>query len=665
MPSTARAFCNNEVAYLVWRLPARIPGCLGFTITRIIETGAWKGSRRTLPAWVAFQDQANPAWEPQDTSVWPVQKFNWRDLTLRRLRDGSAIRDPGFTCRYEILPVGLQAAPGQPQRPPVAPPDPPVPATYQGPHRPLFICGDALVTNRITVTSAHGAVTATFNNGILSTQNLRKLMGTRPGVTPGRAAVKAALSRPGPVRDYLAGDILPLFRGLFARAATEDLQMFAALYELNDPELIELIHTHAERISMILTTAGSDRVAADGAPGPDAAGPEAPGKPAKQTVWDTTNAAVRPLLHQWLGGRMQDRMFNTQRIGHNKFVVLATRATPPTALAVLTGSTNWTDTGLAGQSNNAVLIEDAAVAADYLAYWRRLHADPQPPPTPISAPNHAVQSQELRTADMTPADATLDRGKTAARVWFSPNTVKTSKADAPPPDLADVYAAIDGARKAIFILCFNPGQPSVIGKAVAAAVARPDLLVQGAVSDDSALPGDKPPATKVTLPDGHTVTIPAPAIARAGVHGITAQHLLMVRASALRVQTGDLQPELLTTGYAIIHDKIIVIDPMSARDCVVVTGSHNLGHRASYANDENMLILRGNQTLALAYAAHVLDIYEHYRFRAVQEERYIEALQKTGAPPRPDTGGGFLHTTDDWQTPWFAPDAEPRYFLDG
>jgi phosphatidylserine/phosphatidylglycerophosphate/cardiolipin synthase-like enzyme len=49
---------------------------------------------------------------------------------------------------------------------------------------------------------------------------------------------------------------------------------------------------------------------------------------------------------------------------------------------------------------------------------------------------------------------------------------------------------------------------------------------------------------------------------------------------------------LLRYGQAIIHDKIVVIDPF-AENCVVITGSHNLGYKASYANDENMLIIKG------------------------------------------------------------------------
>ncbi len=73
-------------------------------------------------------------------------------------------------------------------------------------------------------------------------------------------------------------------------------------------------------------------------------------------------------------------MFNNSiHIGHNKFVVHV----PPagSSRSVLTGSTNWTSTGLAGQSNNALLVEDDAVAGAYLDYWQRLKDDGLDSPT--------------------------------------------------------------------------------------------------------------------------------------------------------------------------------------------------------------------------------------------------------------------------------------------
>jgi len=95
------------------------------------------------------------------------------------------------------------------------------------------------------------------------------------------------------------------------------------------------------------------------------------------------------------------------------------------------------------------------------------------------------------------------------------------------------------------------------------------------------------------------------------------------------------EAELQKYGFAIIHNKIVVIDPFSD-NCTVVTGSHNLGFRASHNNDENMLIIRGHRGLAEAYACHVLDIYDHYAWRFL--------LRRD-----PKTFGKPLQADDKWQ----------------
>jgi PLD-like domain len=98
---------------------------------------------------------------------------------------------------------------------------------------------------------------------------------------------------------------------------------------------------------------------------------------------------------------------------------------------------------------------------------------------------------------------------------------------------------------------------------------------------------------------------------------------------------GAWEAELAKFGFAIIHNKIVVIDPFSD-DCVVVTGSHNLGFRASHNNDENMVIVRGHRGLAEAYACHVLDLYDHYAWRFLLNKQ-------------PDVFGQPLEADDKWQ----------------
>jgi len=132
---SARAWCNNEVAYLAWRTDEEIKDCLGFMITRIhLADDGSEIERRILPAWAAFNTQSNPDWEEQDTSVWPIQKFSWRDLTLRRSRDTTEVRPEGFKVKYEISPVGLAGRGRQP-----VPPSPTAqPGKYKGDPIPLF-----------------------------------------------------------------------------------------------------------------------------------------------------------------------------------------------------------------------------------------------------------------------------------------------------------------------------------------------------------------------------------------------------------------------------------------------------------------------------------------------------------------------------------------------
>ena len=128
------------------------------------------------------------------------------------------------------------------------------------------------------------------------------------------------------------------------------------------------------------------------------------------------------------------------------------------------------------------------------------------------------------------------------------------------------------------------------------------------------------------------------------VHRSAAPVVTVVPATAVNDQFSFWEKELLKAGpsaHAIIHDKIVVIDPMSP-DCVVVTGSHNQGYRASYNNDENLLIVQGHQPLAQAYAVHVLDVYDHYRFRYILSQKKNQAFSG-------------LATDDSWQSKYFDP----------
>nr|WP_246413231.1 phospholipase D-like domain-containing protein [Methylobacterium brachythecii] len=672
---------------MAWRADGPIADCLGFMVTRVHETGPEAGSRRILPTWIAFTDQANPDWQNQDSSVWPIQQYEWRDLTLRRSRDTASIRPIDFKVHYEIRPVGLpkkgrEEVPASDTAPYLDAAGKP---RYEGPQRKLAFVGPAMATPSIDVTHTFGKIQATYTNGILSTQNLLQqleaISGSKPtqvkpgpttGITPGLLkTLKAHIPvRNDPLRTFLTGDVLGFLLAFMDRAAKETGELYGALYELHDQELIgKLVDlTRAGKLHLILSTAGSTD------PNPAKNSP----KPKRPVVWDTENHAAREALHAVAGADVRDRLFNNNsHIGHDKFMVYVEGGT---AKAVLTGSTNFTETGLCTQSNNVIVIDNEEVAGRYLEFWKRLRDDPQPAGVPLSdkrgrqaivglAPNGGVQGKTLRSENAKPMDAIRSEdGKTTFETFFSPNTQQAIKnSSSPTPiDLARVYSLMEHAKDALLFLTFLPGvggNQNIIGNAADLAAANPKLLVQGAISDPKALPPKADDGeTEYTKPDGTKEKLPQRAIWWPGGES---SRVVMVRAAAITQQTGDLRPELLSAGHAIIHDKIIVIDPMDPVNCTVITGSHNLGYKASYQNDENLLIVRGNQALAISYAIHVLDVYDHYVMRAKLQDQLRKALLAKGEPPKTQAGG-FLRKDAGWQDRWFAPDPKPTsrgYFL--
>ncbi len=358
-----------------------------------------------------------------------------------------------------------------------------------------------------------------------------------------------------------------------------------ALYELTDPELEQRLLQGKDYVHLILSNTGAD---------------------------DAENQPARQALHE-AGIDITDRTVPNGHIGHNKFVIYADRSGTPKA--VWSGSTNWTDTGLCAQSNNGILIESPELAAIYKDYWDRLKEDA------------GEQSAAFRKENCQAHDVKADHGSTGVTAWFSSNTKqknKTSNSDAP-EDVTAVFEVMDKAKEAVLFLVFQPGSPSVVDHAAEAENQNSDLFIRGAATDPKA-------AEDFATSLFHRSASPG-----------TSE---VVAAAAINDQFGWWEKELLKASpgaHAIIHDKIVVVDPFS-QDCVVITGSHNLGYRASYNNDENLLIIKGNQLLAAAYATHIMDIYDHYRWRYT--------LQQKGG-----SAWSGLAIDDSWQDKYFMKDS--------
>jgi phosphatidylserine/phosphatidylglycerophosphate/cardiolipin synthase-like enzyme len=520
-----------------------------------------------LPAMAVFPGETPK--KGRTTEDDPVQKFYWKDPYARR----------GGTYRYKVVP--MEGTPGA--------------------LSPMSV--PALISNPVTLAPDCDGIFAYFNRGLLSTQKIANaLTGGDPKKTPAKGALKKRIVKAGdPLRLDLAGQMIAALTD-FTHRASAGGAIYAALYELADVELIAALAALKGRLHIVL--ADAPQTAKDP-------------KTGKVTTSDENDAARAQLASA--GSDKFDRIMPAHHIAHNKFLVYTDASNKPQA--VLFGSTNWTMTGLCAQTNNTVVIESPAVAKRYFDYWKKLQADT----AAAKGVANDLQSPTLRTWDRT--SDTFDLGITGRLTsWFSPNTKSKTKpkGGAPAPvDLQDVFARIKKAKQGIIFLAFNPGTNSIIEAIAAAQKANPTLFVRGCLTNaDSA--GNFAIALKGVTPK------PKPATAPKGKKPPKKQDYRVISTKGVKDLFNSLwRNELVSAGFAVVHDKIVVIDPF-APNCTVVTGSHNLGPTASSANDENMMIIEGNSKLALAYMTHVLDVYDHFMWRwLLQEGKTTDTNLKT------------------------------------
>jgi len=78
----------------------------------------------------------------------------------------------------------------------------------------------------------------------------------------------------------------------------------------------------------------------------------------------------------------------------------------------------------------------------------------------------------------------------------------------------------------------------------------------------------------------------------------------VILPAAISTPLASWQQELRQYSTAMIHSKVVVVDPFGPHP-VVITGSHNLGPKASAENDDNLVIVENAPGLAAEYAVNV------------------------------------------------------------
>ncbi len=388
--------------------------------------------------------------------------------------------------------------------------------------------------------------------------------------------------------------------------------VYAALYELNDPELIAAMKALGARLNLIL------------------------GNGAFKPPSNDENAVVRKQLKALGTIHVHDRMVSAGHFAHNKFAVFCDGAGNPKR--VLTGSTNWTMTGLCTQANNGLIIEDAGVAGAYRKQWDNL----------IAAGNGFPPS--LLQSNAQPKDFTVSGAKVS--VCFAPTPNQQ--------DLAQARDLIAKAQNGILFLFFNPGAYQTTAERFTllqdilerhnpkSPNYKADLYVRGVVNQE--IKGLTEPGAPPADDKGGPVKSPVVVIGGGEPDQQMSTDVLV--PAAIKAKFHDWQDEVLSLGV-MVHSKVVVLDPFGPNP-VVMTGSHNLGTKASAKNDDNLIILQGNKGLAQAYALNIIAIYQEYRWR-----HYV---QQKGGSPQAWSG---LQDNDQWQQGYLTNQAEELDFWMG
>jgi phosphatidylserine/phosphatidylglycerophosphate/cardiolipin synthase-like enzyme len=540
-----------DSALIAWRSDF-IDQCRGFALRRKIKRAA--GSPQSpntvsdvdadgfheeiVASWVGFAD--GPAVEEgtrKPTTEWPIQKYLWSDFAV----------NPGDVVAYRVSAMtGPETA-------------------LQESTDHVSDWSDALQIGAET----SGHVSCYFNRGIVASQWLARVL---PEEAPTTKLKKAIANPEDPIRRFLAGPIRDKLVSLLNDARSNSGHIYAALFELDDPELIPLLQGFKKRAHIVL---GNGSVKKKG---------------------EDENEDARSALSSC---DVKDRMSAPRALAHNKFLVVCDADKAPQA--VWTGSTNWTMTGLCTQANNALLIDNPAVAEFYLDQWKTLASDGNDSPPALYQSN-----AEPRTTS---------KAKNTT-VWFTPMREGL--------DLEQAGELIRGAQQGILFAMFNPGPRGTLLNDIIELASpsspsfKPDLYIQGVVNQN---PGTaKNPV--VLFNRGERIDANADVVLPAAIPG--------------RFAYWQKEVLKLPTAHAMVHSKVVIIDPYGPNP-VVMTGSHNMGPKASGVNDENLVIITGNGDLASQYAGKIMEIYAQYRWR--------QSVQKQGGAPK-WTG---LADDDNWQ----------------
>ena len=560
MRTTVAVYVNADDALLRWAVDDLDDRCLGFAVQRLRNGGEATWLDNFAPPGPAEHQTATF----HRSDVAHFRCFSWTDHGV----------GAGDTVSYRVMPV-MSDAP-----------------------EPREDLASEWSAPRTLRAGGAGRYSAYFNRGFVMSQFVSRYLDERfPGVDRGQALrrLKAELTTDleNRMRRQLSGQLRTALLDLLAGVARGRGHVYAALFELSDPELTARLAALGPRAHVVLANGSVQR---------------RQGETTAQARRRDENAAARAaLVAAGVDVETTNRFVAPGSLGHDKFLVVTTAAGRPRR--VWTGSTNWTPTGLCTQLNNGLLVADADVAAAYLEQWRALRA---------AGSGHPAA---LTTANDHPTAVGVDRpGAVRASVHFTRAHRRV--------DLGALDGIVGAARHGVLFLMFMPGASGVLGTVRRLAAARPDLLVRGVVSDLPKGPADEHTGDETTLRVTLFGATPGAAPAE-HVEDVIQPEGMDHPAAGWAVEATRSQ-FAGNVGHAIIHSKVLLVDPFSD-DPTVVTGSHNFSLSASSENDENFVVVRGDSALAEAYAVNVQSAWRHYAGRTAQPHAALRGIDYLSA----------------------------------
>ncbi len=376
------------------------------------------------------------------------------------------------------------------------------------------------------------------------------------------------------------------------------LDMFA--YDLNEPDLIPLL--------LKLAREGRIRVILDNAALHHAKGTPSKAEDRFEALF--TNAART-------GAAIKRGKFG--RFSHDKVLVVKRGAAPSTATAVLTGSTNFSVTGLYVNSNHVIVFDDPEVAQQYAAVFEESWNDD------VKLP--AFRKSSFATGAFSPSSKQLP----PIEITFSPH------------DQAEADKVLDGITARITA---EGSKPRTTGSVLFAVMeidngkspvyqALKSLHANGAIFSYGI--SDNPGGIFLYRPQG------------------TAGVLVTGKPGATVLPPPFNQVPDIGLAHQ-VHHKFVVCG-FGRKDAVVYCGSSNLASGGETLNGDNLIAIH-DQDVATVFAIEALTLVDHFDFLDRMKSKTPKGRKPKPVVSKPQGAvdvGWFLSTTDKWVAPYYDP----------